>query len=272
MDVEMQIIDTLSTIHTTISKFEHVRGHQDTEDIHHNNSLPRLVQLNIICNQIATSKLKTLTTLQHVPHLPASQVSLTVHFQSLTHHISSQIRKIWSRKHQMRYYTKHHEWTEGAHNNIDWELFSSTIQTKKLTKQWWFSKWINHILPFHSRQEKMRLTTTDKCPSLCNCIENEQHFLQCPHHQRTSLLQTLHPTLNKIFKQHHIDPKLRRATLALTTTTQVIQNPPFTSIYTEILHEQRKLGIDSLFYGFFHTLWIEKQTAYLKIMKLPNNK
>ena len=169
MDVKMQILDTLQALNATISHFEHVLGHQDTDNNNYNDSLPRLVKLNVICDQIATSKLKTLDTMLYVPHLPASKISLTIDLQVITHHIPLQTRRLWSKKHQMQYYTKHHEWQQGSHKNVDGELFSSTIKTRRLNKRWWLSKWINHILPFHSRQEKMVLTTTDKCPSLCNC-------------------------------------------------------------------------------------------------------
>ena len=91
MVVEMQILDTLQSLNVTISLFEQSLGYQDTDDSSHNNSLPRLVQLNIICDQIATSKLKMLETLSHVPHLPSRKILLTIEFQAIKHHIPSQI-------------------------------------------------------------------------------------------------------------------------------------------------------------------------------------
>ena len=42
--------------------------------------------------------------------------------------------------------------------------------------------------------------------------------------------------------------------------------------YITILQEQRKLGHNSIFYCFFHTLWVNKQTEYRNYTKLPNNK
>ena len=49
------------------------------------------------------------------------------------------------------------------------------------------------------------------------------------------ILKTLHTTLIKIVKQHEIDPDLRRATIALTITLVIIQQPPFTTTYIHIL-------------------------------------
>ena len=100
---------------------------------------------------------------------------------------------------------------------------------------------------------------TDLCPSLCNSTENEHHFLQCPHCQRTSKFNELQQKLTKCFKQHKIDPELRRTVISMTKTNQMEQTAPFTHTYVQLLRDQRKLGIDSLFFGMFHKNWIEYQ-------------
>ena len=73
-------------------------------------------------------------------------------------------------------------------------------------------------------------------------------------------------------RKHHLDLDLQYALLSLLDTARIQQSPPFTRDYVKILQQQRKLGNDSVFFGFFTTDWINMQKDYLQLMKLPSTR
>jgi hypothetical protein len=88
-DIEMQILDTLSTLATKVH-LEHVKGHQD--DSVPTTELPWPAQLNIRCDSLASEELERIQTpTPIVSFLLASLVALTVQGKTLTHHIPSQV-------------------------------------------------------------------------------------------------------------------------------------------------------------------------------------
>ena len=69
-----------------------MKGHQDMDNEENNASLLWMAQLNIIiCDQTTTSIINHIKTLVYEPHLSASCISPTMNFQTITHHIPSQI-------------------------------------------------------------------------------------------------------------------------------------------------------------------------------------
>ena len=111
-----------------------------------------------------------------------------------------------------------------------------------------------------------------ECQSKCQCSETETHFLRCPHIARQELYNSFVQQLPRLMRKHHLDPDLQHALLSLLDTARIQQSPPFTRDYVKILQQQRKLGNDSVFFGFFTTDWINMQKDYLQLMKLPSTR
>ena len=103
----MQIVNTLSLLDSKVL-FSHVKGCQD--DSIDSTELPWHAQLNIRCDTITTETLEIVEHVPLVPFLPASDVSLTISDTTLTHHVSSQIRRLYASTKQQVYLCKHHSW------------------------------------------------------------------------------------------------------------------------------------------------------------------
>ena len=103
------------------------------------------------------------------------------------------------------------------------------------------------------------------CPSKCQCEENENHFIRCPHSDREKIYHKFLKELPKVFNQYNIDPDIRLATKTLldVTTPMTLGNVNSTT-YLQLLTQQRKLGIDSMYYGLLDKIWVTTQNKYLK--------
>jgi hypothetical protein len=120
MDIEMQIVDTLNLLDTEVS-FSHFKGHQD--DSTDPTKLLWQAQLNIRCDVIATETLATANHDPKVPFVPASELSLTIASTTITHHVPSQIRRLYASIKQCAYITKHHAWISPTlFDHIHWDV------------------------------------------------------------------------------------------------------------------------------------------------------
>jgi hypothetical protein len=270
----MQIIDTLSLLATTVT-LEHVKGHQD--DSIPREELPWVAQLNIRCDDLATAELLSISQpTPIVPFLPASLVALTVQGITLTHHIPSQLRQLHSKLTQQPYLEKHHRWTAGAFDTVHWDLLRSCLSDFSIVIRFFFVKWINLLLPLQAQQHKFKQSPSPACPSRCGAsVEDETHFLRCPHDDRLAIFTALQTRLASLFIERHFDPYLRRMVWLFLDQYQDsarLATPNFPERYMELFRAQRRLGPDSLMFGFFHAEWIRIQDDYLRYRNLPSNK
>ena len=155
----------------------------------------------------------------------------------------------------------------------DWLVpLPSYILQVLLPKKLFIIKWINKILPLNQRHYIFNMTNSAECPSQCQGQETETHFLRCPHIARQEIYNAFIKQFPRIMRKNHMDPDLQHALYILLDTARIQQTPPFTRDYISILRQQWKIGIDSVFFGFFITEWTQMQHAYLKLMKLPSDK
>ena len=118
------------------------------------------------------------------------------------------------------------------------------------------------------------MTTDPYCPSKCNSKENEEHFLRCQHIDRTNMFLQLEKDLIIIFNKYKVDPGIRRVIRSMVKTNEMEQSPPYNINYVRTLSKQRKIGRDSLFFGFCTKKLVNQQTEYMTIVKekKTNNK
>lgn len=147
------------------------------------NELSWRSQLNVRCDQIASAILKTVEHQPTVTMFPASRVLLDINGSTITHHHSSQIRRAYSRRQSKEYLTRHYGWGK-QFDKINWEMIHATYMQLPFHKRLFITKWVNRLLPFNQRRYKRELFPTPYCPSWCQCIENEDHFLSCTHQSR----------------------------------------------------------------------------------------
>ena len=90
IDVEMQILDTLQIFNIEVCEIIHVLGHQYAKE--KQELLAWDSQINIYCDNLATKKIKSITTPScHVPMLPTSKIALKINDFIITHHLPRQI-------------------------------------------------------------------------------------------------------------------------------------------------------------------------------------
>ena len=198
---------------------------------------------------------------------------LEINDMTITSHILSNIRKSWSIKARERYLTEKRNWNIGEFENIDGEIFQHVSESFSFLKNNFIFEWINKIILLNLQHYRYKMVEDPFCPSRCQCEENEKYFLRCPQVDRQKIYDTFLKWLPKIFNQYNIDLDIRLATKTLSdvkTPTTLENNKSAT--YLQILTQQQKLVIDLMYYGLLYNIWIIKQTEYLKIMNLPNNR
>jgi hypothetical protein len=93
-DVEAGIMDTLQLLQLNLC-FQHVHSHPKQH--HPNAPLSWDKTLNTHCDELATHHLEAATMAKPlVPFIPASKVHLQVNGTTITHHIPSQLRYLYS--------------------------------------------------------------------------------------------------------------------------------------------------------------------------------
>jgi hypothetical protein len=272
IDIEMQIVDTLNLLDTEVT-FSHVKGHQD--DSSDPTELPWQAQLNIRCDSIATD---TLATVEHdslVPFLPASELSLTIASTTITHHVPSQIRRLYASTKQRAYLTKHHQWSSCTlFDQVHWDIVRPALLSFSFAKKKRLTEWINQLLPLQVQQFRFLKSSSCRCPSQCGSDETYHHFLRCPHPARTAHLLTLKSDLKVLVASHRLDPSLARILFSFLCqyTGEEPLPPPTKATHLVLFQSQLALGSDSLLYGLFHADWVTLQHDYLGLRQLPRSK
>jgi hypothetical protein len=272
IDLEMQIVDTLQLLDTEVS-FSHVKGHQD--DSIDPTELPWQAQLNIRCDTLATETLATVAHAPTVPFLPASELSLTIDTTTITHHVPSQIRRLYASQQQRPYLCKHHDWAlPTLFDTVHWDVVRPALLSFSFAKKKRLTEWINKILPLQVQQFRFQKSNSPRCPSQCGADETYHHFLRCPHPARTAHLLTLKTDLKVLADSHRLDPSLARILFSFLCqyTGEEPLPPPTKTTHLRLFQSQIALGSDSLLFGLFHEDWVTLQHSYLGLRHLPRSK
>ena len=134
-------------------------------------------------------------------------------------------------------------------------------------------KFLHNLLPLQHRQHKFGLSPSASCPSACGCSdETKDHFLSCPHPQRTRLWREYLDSIEKLFTKWNIDPNLRRTWILL--IAPFVGYPVFNVADLPTEHQilyttQLEIGPNSLFEGLLCTSWLDLQEEHLSRNKLP---
>ena len=75
-----------------------------------------------------------------------------------------------------------------------------------------------------------------------------------------------------IFNTFKVDPDIRRVIRSMVKTNEMEQSPTYNRNYVRTLSKQRKIGRDSLFFGFCTKKLVNQQTEYMTIVKEKNDK
>ena len=264
---------------------EHIHSHQDETLRDPEDPIPWKVQINTRCDVIATAHLRRQShPVLLVPFLPASKVALTVNNRTITSRLPSQLRHICgstraysTKRSQIQHLQRIHNWSHAQFLSIDWEVFSTVTNKKASFNNRMFKiRWVNHVLPLLHRQHRMNLSPSAHCPSDCGSTdEDESHLLCCPHPDRRLNSDQLLRDLRSMFATYNLDPWLRQILFSYISVVLPSLTFNFTALtpaYHALVAAQAELGPHALFYGIFHSSWVQLQDNYLQHMHLPNDK
>jgi hypothetical protein len=276
IDVEMQILDTLRLLALTLT-YIHVKGHQDTNTAPGPKTpLSRQATLNIECDRLATTALKTASPAHDVYFSPSQQDhSVSVEGVTITRKLPRMIRELVGKATQLASFTRRYGWTHSQFTQIDWPMYRAAAYEFSLAKRFFTLKWLNDLLPFQARMHKYGQASMAGCPHECDCdSEDHDHLLHCssPWCQETSA--SLEQDLDTLCNTHKINPDLHRALFTLVgptwgLVTDYALPPPHAAI---VRFQLGVLHHDSMFMGCFSTEWVRLQAAHLARNQYPRNK
>jgi hypothetical protein len=124
MDVEMQILDTISLLGITFN-YNHVQGHQDTTPTLPSLTAPltRQADLNIECDNLATAALKLACPSPTVTFLPAGKVVVTIDGTTINRKLPRAMRNLIGRRLKLSSFSRRYGWSADQFNQIDWPQY-----------------------------------------------------------------------------------------------------------------------------------------------------
>jgi hypothetical protein len=128
MDLEMQIVDTIRLLEISLA-YQHILGHHDDDaDAKGDDKVPLTCEalLNVECEHLATSALRTAQPAPNVHFFPAGTVSVNVAGQTITRKLPRAIRTLVDRRRQLASFKRQYAWTEAQFDSIDWPQFWSS--------------------------------------------------------------------------------------------------------------------------------------------------
>ena len=239
-------------------EFEHVKGHQDAEVSF--NFLPRLAQLNVLADEMATVALDRQKPGPRpwFPMLPHSKVRLTT--QAYGPHNGDELkvlRKIVPGKNLARYFQHKFQWTDQTHECIDWISFEQACHTASIS-QTFLAKLFAGWLPTN-----VRLAKYEPMPPCCPCCpldETQDHLYRCrsADQWRSSFLTELKERLTTLYTE----PTLQ--THMLQCFEQLLHTPPKIEVDESLDGDLTDIQPILVFRGFIPKGWRIQQEHYLE--------
>jgi hypothetical protein len=269
------VLSTISSAHYVIARFllTHVHSHQD-DDIAFD-ELPFPVQLNVLCDRMATAHLDLQLASPAERTLPSPLLPRTLNVEVLygaqvisAHYVSRLRECIALDRHRLFLQTKY-KWTDHIWETIAWDALKATARKPTLAHQVSRSKVVHNWLNLGSQRFKFGGGGTEleiaRCCPYCRQEEDFTHLLSCPAPRalkfRYDAMIPLNKTLNAAWEAGHA---LRQAVQAWTlqpSTSIVIEDDPADE-YLEIqpaidlaVSSQAAIGWTNLFRGFVSLEW-----------------
>lgn len=162
--------------------FQHIRGHQDNQVPYAR--LPRLAQLNVLCNHLAKQHMRTLIEAEYDPDRHALLLGegfrCYLGDKKLTSHIREPVLfYITSSAVSQRLHEKE-QLSEEAVDMVDWRGLQQTISSTSASIKIWISKFTHGHLSVGRMMKRWRFQTDNLCPCCQQPNETTEHLLTCP--------------------------------------------------------------------------------------------
>ena len=238
--------------------FEHVKGHQDATVSF--NFLPRLAQLNVLADEMATIALDRQQTNERpwYPLLPNCKIRLVT--QAYGPHSGDELkvlRKIVPGKKLATYFQHKYQWTPTTHDCIDWMAFEQACSQTSISRPF-LVKLLAGWLPTNVRLAKYE-PVSPSC-SCCPLDETQNHLYVCRSSQpwREKFLSNLRDKLTNLYTEPTLQEHL------LTCFEQLLATPPEQEAHDSPDGDLVDIDPILVFRGFIPKGWRLHQTQYLK--------
>jgi len=258
--------DIYTEIHTTAThspalryQYFHVKGHQDKDPKH---QLTLAEHYNVECDNAAKTYVQNSpmrSTNYGNPEFQSAQPHLIIGSKVICRRFPPSLRDAASLPQYWTYLKKRLHWTQPDINLVQWDTFSSALNSFLSQDQCRIILFIHNKLPL--RTSKFHPHPGSKlCPS-CQCDhEDKRHFLECDHQDRRRLFETMRLQLAAISAKYQLHPSVLTTfwlgMLSIRNATpypDIAQNLPPELWIT--MTQQSRLGWDQLYYGRFAKSW-----------------
>ncbi len=189
---------------------------------------------------------------QH-PKCPASYPHICISETVVTQHIT---HALWDAATQSTYFEYIEQKFEGISHpatSIQWQIIRYALKRFKSADRRVLTKFIHEWLPLLDRHHTVRTSIDKTCPSCRQAAETVDHFLSCPHVERTSVWKELHKKLQKHQIKHTVSTVFHNLlAFGLYTARSAGTNISFhhapCNIQT-LFEQQARLGWRQLYYG-----------------------
>ena len=260
-DIQQSITTSLQQF-PEIPQFLHVRGHQDR--FHAYSTLPLTAQLNVDADRLAN-------LYDYPPDISPLRVPLITGCCALLHtpqgtvnsNYRTTLRYLATWQPLRHYLCNKHDWDIDTFESVDWTSHGRALRASFHRRQFHI-KFLHDWLPLGYLRSRYAVYYSDSCP-LCTppVIETRTHFLRCPHRPWKG---PLFDDLEKFWRLQYLDPFLRLLLVEILQSWLGNVSPTFPTLspsYQLLITQQRRIGLDQLFFGRFSTQWQVLQDSYL---------
>ena len=230
----------------------HIKSHQDKTRPAATLSHP--AQANCRADALALQGLLHSRSHSYSSECKQSVCQLHVSNQTITSHIPSTIRRLAYEQSLKRHILTSRPWSDTSH--IDWTVFQQ-LNSRNSHRLVFYLKWIHLLLPTGKLLHRRNPRESPLCPA-CGSLEDNDHFVTCPHPSRRASHITLISSLRRYLTSSLLDSIL--ADILIEGVNSLFTGIPFNlsrypSEYHALCLQQSNLGWINLMRGFISTQW-----------------
>jgi hypothetical protein len=230
-----------------------VKSHQD--DNKPFAALHKPAQFNVLADELATTKLQTMSKPQHTTAIIDNTAILKIKGKTITRKMNHALFEAVRLQRQLPYFRKKFGWTRSTFHDIDWDAHQAALRNFSPNDQTKLKKFLIHWLPTGDRQHR---ETNGAYPSECalckSADDTNHHMLDCLHPEQVIHIQNLYIDLEKL--QHDLRSDRHLHELIQDGILQCAQNPnyvPSAQFNDEsvayLIPKQNMIGWQQIIYG-----------------------
>jgi hypothetical protein len=177
-DLEIAILATLKLLPLTIRR-KHVNSHQDDKQPVIA-KLPWHVQLNIICDRLASRQLAVCPLETQVILNPHCNAYVQVRGESVTGQIRNALFDAAARPRMKEYLLRRYEWDETIFDSVNWAATHTCVRSLSSPERLFVTKLCFTLLPIGKRLQQRKAHIPADCPACDEPCEDDWHWISCP--------------------------------------------------------------------------------------------